>query len=204
MQLGCQGTVVTIATLPPQREQKPQHPHLQTKGGGVMAGAPPRPPGWRSVSRGFYSAPARPPSGWGLWDGGASPGGEGFLWLRGRGPGTCPSCVLPRRPCTLVSPPAIRAGDGCSSCPVHRDLPRAMASGQASPVLPGRALGTRSEAVGVTDTGFSGNSRGQEAGEPCPGPDLPLRSWPALDTLLASLGLSFPVWQGTSLPCLTP
>lgn len=34
MQLGCQGTVVTIATLPPQREQKPQHPHLQMKGGG--------------------------------------------------------------------------------------------------------------------------------------------------------------------------
>lgn len=34
MPLGCQGTVVTIATLPPQREQKPQHPHLQTKAGG--------------------------------------------------------------------------------------------------------------------------------------------------------------------------
>lgn len=32
-QLGCQVTVVTIATLPPWREQKPQHPHLQTRGG---------------------------------------------------------------------------------------------------------------------------------------------------------------------------
>lgn len=37
MQLGCQVTVVTMATLPPWREQQPQLP-LQTSGGVAMVG----------------------------------------------------------------------------------------------------------------------------------------------------------------------
>lgn len=38
MRLGCQVTVVTIATLPPQREQKPQHPHLRRRGEAMGGG----------------------------------------------------------------------------------------------------------------------------------------------------------------------
>lgn len=46
MRLGCQVTVVTIATLPPQREQKPQHPHLRRRGGRRWVGAVDGGTGW--------------------------------------------------------------------------------------------------------------------------------------------------------------
>lgn len=66
-QLGCQVTVVTIATLSPWREQKPQHPHLQKRGGEGSSGGSSLTT-WPAVSWGF-ALPLALPGSSSLWAG---------------------------------------------------------------------------------------------------------------------------------------
>lgn len=127
-QLGCQVTVVTIATLSPWREQKPQHPHLQKRGGEGSNGGSSLTT-WPAVSWGF-ALPLALPGSSSLWAGameraaacmavkdpcgpGAGPGNRPLLPPP---PPLCP-CPEPRFPHPPVVTAAFLPCSQCLPCP---------------------------------------------------------------------------------------